>query len=98
MEDIKNIGSFKNTFNEAVKPTQSSASGSFEQAIKEAIKEVSNVQNDAEKALENFATGEVKDIHSVVVAMEKADMSLQTLMAVRNKLLTAYEEIMRTPV
>jgi len=98
MEEIKNIGFFKGQINESVKPSQSSGSGSFEQAIKDAIKEVSNVQNEAEKAIENFATGEVKDIHTVVIAMEKADLSLQTLMSVRNKLLTAYEEIMRTPV
>ncbi len=99
MDEIRNIGSIQGTIEETSRQsTSSAAKGSFEQAIKEAIKEVSVVQNDAERAIENFSTGDVKDIHSVVLAMEKADMSFQTLMSVRNKLLSAYEEIMRTPV
>lgn len=99
MEEIKNIGGLQSLPKDPSRSTSStSGAGSFEQAIKDAIKEVSAVQSEAEKAIENFSTGEVKDIHSVVLAMEKADLSFQTLMAVRNKLLTAYEEIMRTPV
>jgi flagellar hook-basal body complex protein FliE len=97
MEEIKRIGGLQGSIQETLRQA-TSPSGSFEQAIKEAIKEVSEVQSEAEKAIENFSTGDVKDIHTVVLAMEKADMSFQTLMAVRNKLLSAYEEIMRTPV
>jgi flagellar hook-basal body complex protein FliE len=66
---------------------------SFEDAIKDAMKDVSQIQNDAEKAINDFATGEVKDIQTVVVAMEKADVSLQTLISVRNKLVNAYQTI-----
>lgn len=99
MEEIKGIGSQIQTgLKDTVKTSQNTDTGSFQQAIKDAIKEVSQVGNEAEKAIEDFATGEVKDIHTVVLAMEKADLSFQTLMSVRNKLLTAYEEIMRTPV
>lgn len=98
MEEIKKIGGPQGGFQEALKQSQPVSGSSFEQAIKDAIKDVSAVQDDAEKAIENFSTGEVKDIHTVVLAMEKADMSFQTLMSVRNKLLSAYEEIMRTPV
>ncbi|MCX8027936.1 MAG: flagellar hook-basal body complex protein FliE [Thermodesulfovibrionales bacterium] len=99
MDDIKGIGQhIQTTAKDAIKPSQSAEKGSFEDAIKDAIKEVSQIGNDAEKAIQDFATGEVKDIHTVVLAMEKADLSFQTLMSVRNKLLTAYEEIMRTPV
>ncbi|MFQ3573337.1 MAG: flagellar hook-basal body complex protein FliE [Thermodesulfovibrionales bacterium] len=97
MDEIKGIGS-NIGIKETLKPSQNTGAGSFEQAIKDAIKEVSEIGNEAEKAIEGFATGEVKDIHTVVLAMEKADMSFQTLMSVRNKLLSAYEEIMRTPV
>ncbi len=71
---------------------------SFAEAISDALREAQDVQNNAEKAIQAFANGEVKDIHTVVIAMEKADMSLQTLMQVRNKLLTAYEEISRMQV
>jgi flagellar hook-basal body complex protein FliE len=66
---------------------------SFEDAIKDAMKDVSQIQNDAEKAIDDFAKGENKDIQNVVLAMEKADMSLQTLLSVRNKLVSAYQQI-----
>jgi flagellar hook-basal body complex protein FliE len=66
---------------------------SFEDAIKDALKDVSQIQNDAEKAIHDFSTGEVKDIQTVVIAMEKADISLQTLLSVRNRLVSAYQQI-----
>jgi flagellar hook-basal body complex protein FliE len=67
---------------------------SFDTALKDALKAVSEVQNNADKAIEDFSKGDVKDIHTVVVAMEKADVSLQTLLQVRTKLLNAYNTIM----
>ncbi|MDI6728948.1 MAG: flagellar hook-basal body complex protein FliE [Thermodesulfovibrionales bacterium] len=97
MDDIKKIGDISQGVAQPSKTTKKSGV-SFEDAIKDALNEVSTIQNEAEKAIENFSKGEVKDIHTVVVAMEKADVSLQTLLQVRNKLLTAYEEIMRMQV
>jgi flagellar hook-basal body complex protein FliE len=94
MDEIKKIGDAVQGIAQPSKTTQKS-DASFEDAIKSALKEVSQIQNEAEKAIEDFAKGEVKDIHTVVIAMEKADVSLQTLLQVRNKLLTAYEDIMR---
>jgi flagellar hook-basal body complex protein FliE len=103
MDDIKKIGDISLRQSQSVDSRARDAlrtahSASFEDAIKDALNEVSTIQNEAEKAIEDFSKGEVKDIHTVVVAMEKADVSLQTLLQVRNKLLTAYEEIMRMQV
>lgn len=97
MDDIKKIGDIAQSISQPSKTTPK-GSASFEDAIKSALKEVSEVQNDAEKAIEGFSKGEVKDIHTVVIAMEKADVSLQTLLQVRSKLLTAYDEIIRMQV
>lgn len=97
MDEIKKIGDLAQGVAQTSKTAKTSGA-SFEDAIKDALKEVSEIQNEAEKAIEDFSKGEVKDIHTVVVAMEKADVSLQTLLQVRNKLLTAYEEIMRMQV
>ncbi|MFO0752735.1 MAG: flagellar hook-basal body complex protein FliE [Thermodesulfovibrionales bacterium] len=94
MSEIKKIGEIVPEGAEASKTTKPGGA-SFEDAIKSAMKETSEIQDEAEKAMEGFTNGEVKDIHTVVIAMEKADLSMQTLMQVRNKLLTAYEEIMR---
>jgi flagellar hook-basal body complex protein FliE len=43
-------------------------------------------------------TGETQDLHTTLIAMQKADMSFQTMMQVRNKIIQAYTEIMRMPV
>jgi flagellar hook-basal body complex protein FliE len=97
MEEIKKIGEIAQNISPVPKIEQKTGA-SFEDAIKSALREVSEIQNEAQKAIQDFAKGEVKDIHTVVIAMEKADMSMQTLLQVRNRLLTAYEEIMRMQV
>lgn len=97
MDEIKKIGGITQGVSKAAQADVKS-NASFEAAIKDALKEVSQIQSEAEKAIEDFSKGEVKDIHTVVIAMEKADMSLQTMLQVRNKLLTAYEEITRMQV
>jgi len=78
--------------------TAQKGSVSFDNAMKDALKEVSEVQDNAEKAIEDFSKGDVQDIHTVVLAMEKADMSMQTLLQVRTKLLNAYNTIMSMQV
>lgn len=97
MDEIRKVGEIIPNIKEPSKAT-SKGGASFEDAIKDALKQVSDIQNEAEKAIEDFSKGEVKDIHTVVIAMEKADVSMQTLMTVRTKLLTAYEEVMRMQV
>ncbi len=71
---------------------------SFDTAIRDALKDVAEVQNKADQAVEDFSKGNVQDIHTVVLAMTKADMSMQTLLQVRTKLLNAYNSIMSMQV
>ncbi|MBZ0156332.1 MAG: flagellar hook-basal body complex protein FliE [Alphaproteobacteria bacterium] len=97
MSEIQKIGEISPQGTE-VSRANKQGGASFEDAIKDAMKETSEIQSEAEKAIEDFSKGEVKDIHTVVIAMEKADLSMQTLMQVRSKLLTAYEEIIRMQV
>ncbi|MGD0883823.1 MAG: flagellar hook-basal body complex protein FliE [Thermodesulfovibrionales bacterium] len=68
----------------------------FDEVMKEAMGKISQVQNDAEKAVKELASG--GDVTAAMVAMEKADMSFQLMIAVRDKLLTAYDEITRMQV
>lgn len=70
--------------------------GAFDAAINDAINKVSQVQNDVDTAVQELATG--GDITNAVLAMEKADMTFQLMVEVRNKLLNTYEEIMRMQV
>lgn len=52
----------------------------------------------AEKMATELVAGRNKDVAGTLIAMEKADVSSRMLMAVRNKVVNAYEEIMRMPV
>ncbi|QWR77778.1 flagellar hook-basal body complex protein FliE [Candidatus Magnetomonas plexicatena] len=74
----------------------SSVGGGFDTVLKDALTKVNNIQKEADKAIEDLASG--GDINNAVLAMEKADMSFQIMQEVRNKLLSAYEEVMRMQV
>lgn len=95
MTEIKNIELLKGL--PELKELEGKKKYSFEKVLKDAIQEVSQVEQEARKAIEAFSRGELS-IHQVVLAMEKADLALQTLIQVRNKVLTAYEEISRMQV
>lgn len=71
---------------------------SFVDALKDSISKVTEIEKEADKEAEKLARMETKDIHSTMIAIEKADLSFQLMMQVRNKILTAYEEIMRMQV
>lgn len=70
----------------------------FEKVLRDSLKEVNNLQNQAEAAIQELARGETQDLHRTMVLIEKADLSFKLMMRVRNKLLEAYTEIMRLGV
>jgi len=74
----------------------SDSTGGFDSIMQEAIGRISEIQNDAERAVKELASG--GDITQAIILMEKADMSFQLMIEVRNKLLSAYDEIMRMQV
>ena len=66
---------------------------SFSDTLKNSIDEVSRLQQDASKAVQDLATGKTGDVTGVMTAMEKSDLAFKTLLAIRAKLMDAYEEI-----
>jgi flagellar hook-basal body complex protein FliE len=68
----------------------------FDRIINEALAKVSQVQKDMEKAVNELATG--GDITSAILAIEKADMTFQLMVEIRNKLISTYEEVMRMQI
>jgi len=71
---------------------------SFGDVLENAIQQVSNLQQEAGSESQKLLTGNTQDIHSAMVALQKADVSFQMMMQVRNKLVSAYQEIMKTQV
>jgi flagellar hook-basal body complex protein FliE len=85
-------------------PASPSAAGSaggaasFADTLKNSINEVAKLQQDASQAVENLATGQTEDVTGVMMAMEKSDLAFKTLLAIRAKLMDAYDEIKSMPL
>jgi len=73
----------------------SQAKTGFGEILSSTLKSVNNAQISGDAAIEKLQTGEAKHLHEVMIAVEEADVSLRMLVQMRNKALTAYEEIMR---
>jgi len=62
------------------------------------LNQVDQAQKAADTQAENIATGKSKNLHEAILAMEMAETSLRMAVTVRNKVIDAYQEIMRMPV
>ena len=72
----------------------STAAGSnFSDLLKNSIDEVSRLQQDASQAVEDLMTKKTENVTGVMTAMEKSDLAFKTLLAIRSKLMDAYDEI-----
>jgi flagellar hook-basal body complex protein FliE len=70
----------------------------FGDLLRDAVDQVNRLQAHADQLAEQLASGEVQDVHQVMVAMERASLALQLTVQVRNKVIEAYQEMMRTQV
>ena len=82
-------------------PTSDTKAGggvSFADTLKEAVNNVNQIHLDADKKAQELATGKTDDIAGVMIATEKADIALRVMVQVRNKIIDAYQEIMKMQV
>ena len=66
----------------------------FKKALSQSIDDLSQQMSEANQSVEEMLLGK-KDIHQTMIAMEQAGISLRLMIQVRNKIIAAYEEIMR---
>jgi flagellar hook-basal body complex protein FliE len=78
--------------------TKSGSGSGFSDALFNAVNEVNNQQLTADKAILNVQAGNTGGLHEAMIALEKADISFRTMLTVRNKIIEAYQEIMRMQV
>ena len=71
---------------------------SFADTLTDLVKETDQLQKVSDDTVKGFVAGEVDDVHQVMVAMNRADLSFRMMLEVRNKLVEAYQEVMRLPV
>lgn len=81
----------------AAEAKTTSAAG-FGDLLQKSIAEVNDAQIRADQAVEQLHTGQAKNIHEVMIALEKADISMRLMVQMRNKMVDAYQEIMRMQV
>ncbi|TYS16288.1 flagellar hook-basal body complex protein FliE [Rossellomorea vietnamensis] len=79
-----------------VKPIQNQQN--FADFLKKSIEEVNTSQKNSDMLTEKLVRGENVDLHQVMIASQKASITMQTTMEVRNKVVEAYQEIMRMPM
>lgn len=75
-----------------------SATRPFGEVLKDAIAQVNALQIEAQQMAEAVARGELTDVHRLALTLERAQLALELTVAVRNKLVEAYQEISRMPV
>ena len=73
-----------------------SPSGSaFKSILADSIQQVQNSQNFANQTIQQFLTGENQDLHQVAIATQKAELQFEFFLQARNKVVAAYQEVMK---
>jgi len=81
-----------------IKKPETAEKAGFGNVLSDALKEVNDLQVNADKAIEDLVTGNTKNIHETMIALGKAELAFKLTMQVRNKVVEAYQEVMRTSV
>jgi len=71
---------------------------SFSDILQQSVGEVSKMQQDASQAVDDLATGKSENVTGVMNAVEKSDLAFKTLLAIRTKVMDAYNSVMQIPL
>ncbi|MDJ0874213.1 MAG: flagellar hook-basal body complex protein FliE [Desulfobacterales bacterium] len=94
---IKGAGSLQPVPTRSSNPAKDAAPG-FGNLLEQALDDVTQKHVAADQAVSDLVAGKSQDIHNVMIATQKADIGFQLLMQVRNKVVGAYETIMRMQI
>lgn len=101
MSSISPVGLHKDILNraqEALKPQKSETQGHFGDHMKNALSQVAALQNQASSITQAYEAGDEVDVTKVMLAREKSSLAFEATMQIRNKLLSAYKDIISMPV
>ena len=80
-------------------PANAAGQVDFAQALKSAIDQVNQTQQQAQSLAQDFAAGDGNaNLHEVMISLQKANVSFQEMIQVRNKLVSAYQDVMNMQV
>ena len=80
---------------QAIRPAGQASSGGFQDLLSSAIQKVEAVGQNASLSVERFLSGEGEELHTTMLAAQQAELSVELFMQARNKVVSAYQEIMR---
>jgi len=71
------------------------AGPSFKDTLQSFMKDVNEMQQKADESIEKMAAGEITDVHQVMSTVQEANVAFNMMMEIRNKVMDAYQEVMR---
>jgi flagellar hook-basal body complex protein FliE len=94
------ISGMRITFAEPANPnpvqkTPAGEGGGFTETLANAMDHVESLRTDAQQQVASLLSGNGGELHSTMIAVEKADVAFQLMMQMRNKIVSAYEEVAR---
>lgn len=97
IESIQGVSPFikTNAIENSKQVSPNEAQGNFASMLKDSINELNKVETKSTQMTDKLIRGEDVDLHQVLIASQKASVSMQFTMEVRNKVVEAYQEIMR---
>ena len=78
--------------------TPAKAQSDFANTLKDTIENMNHVQTESEIKTEALAQGEIDDLHEVMIAAQKASITVETTVQVQRKMIDAYNEVMRMQI
>jgi flagellar hook-basal body complex protein FliE len=87
------------TLPQAILPAgQAAAAGGFQDVLASAMGKMEAINQNASQSVERFLSGEGEELHTTILAAQQAELSFDLFLQARNKVVTAYQEIMRMQV
>ena len=98
MDPISTQPAFHNTNHDrpATPVADPQVESGFSRMLEQTIGRVNRMQNHADAAVKDLTTGKRSDIHETMIAAEKASIAFELMLQIRNKIVGAYETVMRT--
>jgi len=95
---INVISALNKAVGSQAKPATETTTSDFGDLLGQAINHLAETENKADTLINKLAAGEDVELHQVMLAMQEADITFQVALQTRNKLIDAYQEIMRMQV
>jgi flagellar hook-basal body complex protein FliE len=92
---LSGVGSPIPTPPQLAAPSSGSQGTSFNDILSGAINQVESSRSSANQSVNQFLSGEGDDLHSTILATQRAELEFQMFMQVRNKVVSAYQEVMK---